>query len=143
MNVDEAEEILNQLTDFYGRKPMTKTALKYWCKGILRFSRLAAQRGLAEVWDNNSTMPARNVFVAAVRAQHDAMNPPADSQSERVEPWEERLGAAAISFFVRYLDGSDSLNDWANNFRSVARAQGVEGRINWEAWEGIGVTFYV
>lgn len=143
MTIDEAEEIVNQLTDFYGRKKLTTTALKFWCRGLAPLNRLAAGRALQDVWDSYTTMPTRQAFIQAAHARQLELFPPKPTEAERVEPWEEKLGAAVIGYFMRYLAKKDTLNDWANNFRAVARAQGVEDRIDWKEWEQTGAQFYI
>ncbi|MBK9496765.1 MAG: hypothetical protein IPO08_20130 [Xanthomonadales bacterium] len=143
MTVDEADDILNQMLDFYGRKKLPSTAAKYWCKGIMRFNRLAAVRALSDVWDSCTTMPARSTFVAACRQRHEELFPPAPPKSETVEPWEEELGRAVYPYFLRFALGDDTKEQWANNFKAIATAQGVADRIDWSQWENLGVRIYV
>lgn len=143
MSIDEAEDILSQLLDFYGRKAMTTTAKKFWVKGLVRYHRSAAVKALMDVWDGYTTMPTRLAFVSACASRQAEMFPVVSQFDADVEPWEQQLGAAVIVYFNRFMEGLDSLDAWANNFRAIARQQGVENRIDWTAWEKIGARFYV
>lgn len=143
MNIDEAVDVLDQLVDFYGRKKMPTVASKHWVKGIMKFNRLAANRALTDVWDSTGTMPTRGAFLAACHNRQAEMFPVADSSDVVIEPWEHTLGKAVMPHFMDFLRGRDSLNNWANNYRAIARAQGVEGKIDWAEWESRGATFFI
>lgn len=142
VNIDEAEDVLIQLTEYFGRKPLGPVASKHWCRGLMKYHKAAAVRALGDVFDSSSSMPPRGPFLDAVRSRHFDMFPRRDTDHD-IEPWEAALGAAVIGHFTRYLRGDESLQDWCNNFRAIAKAQGVEAQIDWSKWEDIGARFYV
>jgi hypothetical protein len=142
MTLDEAMLIMRDMLAYYGRK-MPDEAQKHWCRGLLPYNAWAARRAMHDLWDGSVTLPSRGAFLGACRARQEEMYPAPPPPSERVEDWEVELGKAVMPHFMRYARGQSTLNEWANDFRAVARAQGVEDKINWSEWETIGASFYV